>query len=162
MKFLNNPDSHHDNSEDPFFKMPTKKTLVYTARPLMERLFKTLPPGKTQCEEMEDVEKVDPENISLEKRLEDAINAQTLTTNKASDDVFKSLQKEFDLYAATGKLTPNLTMLFNSLKTIRPTSVESERAFSALGLFVTKLRNRLSCKTIDILSFLKAYYKNKS
>ena len=89
MKFLNNPYSHHDNSEDPFFKMPTKKTLIYTARPLMERLFKTLPPAKTQCEDIEDVEKVDPENIYLEKRLEYAINAQTLTTNKASDDIFK-------------------------------------------------------------------------
>ena len=42
-----------------------------------------------------------------------------------------------------------------------PTSVESERAFSAAGLFITKLRTRLSVKNIDALCFLRNYYKKQ-
>lgn len=48
----------------------------------------------------------------------------------------------------SSNLTPNLEMLKNALKTIPPTSVESERAFSSCGLFVTKIRSRLADKTI--------------
>jgi hypothetical protein len=39
--------------------------------------------------------------------------------------------------------------LFKALKTIPPTSIEAERAFSTAGIFITKLRNRLSAKTIN-------------
>ena len=34
---------------------------------------------------------------------------------------------------------------------MRPTSVESERAFSAYGLFVTKLRNRLNEDSAELM-----------
>jgi hypothetical protein len=40
--------------------------------------------------------------------------------------------------------------LFKALKTIPPTSIEAERAFSTAGIFITKLRNRLSAKTINL------------
>ena len=160
MKFLNNPDSLHDDVSDPFFKMPTKTSLVNTARSLMERLFKT-PESQPTDEENNVSENSQVEELSLEKRLEAAIQSQVTSIVKPTDDYYKSLLKEFNLYTATGKITPNLTMLFDALKTIRPTSIESERAFSALGLFVTKIRSRLSCKAVDMLSFLKSYYKNK-
>ena len=42
------------------------------------------------------------------------------------------------VYEATGKRTAHLELLFNALGTILPTRVESERAFFAAGLFVTK------------------------
>ena len=51
--------------------------------------------------------------------------------------------------------------IFRSLLTIPPTSVESERAFSATGLFVTKIRSRLGDYTIDTLVFLRDYYKRE-
>ena len=38
-------------------------------------------------------------------------------------------------------------MLFEALKTIEPTSVEAERAFSAMDWFHTKLRNNMGDKT---------------
>ena len=64
---------------------------------------------------------------------------------------------ELDVFEATGQQTANITLLYESLKTVPPTSVESERAFSAAGLFVTELRTRLSDSSLDHLSFLRSY-----
>ena len=44
---------------------------------------------------------------------------------------------------------------------IKPTSVENERAFSAAGLFTTKLRTSLKPETLDTLCFLRAHLQNK-
>ena len=52
--------------------------------------------------------------------------------------------------------------IIDAQETIPPTSVESERAFSAAGLFITKLRTRLSVKNIDALCFLRNYYKKNN
>ena len=52
-----------------------------------------------------------------------------------------------------------LSKLFDALKTIPPSSVESERAFSTTGQFVTKMRTRLNDETVDALVFLKLYHK---
>ena len=43
--------------------------------------------------------------------------------------------------------------------TIKPTSVEAKRAFSAMRFFVTKLRNRMSDKTLDALITMRQCYK---
>ena len=45
---------------------------------------------------------------------------------------------------------------------IKLTIVESERAFSMAGLFVTKIRSKLSDNTLDAQIFLKAYLANKN
>jgi hypothetical protein len=51
----------------------------------------------------------------------------------------------------------------NLEKSIPPTSVETERAFSSLGLFAKNIRNRPNPETLDALSFLRQYFiKNKS
>ncbi|GFU76837.1 histone-lysine N-methyltransferase SETMAR [Trichonephila clavipes] len=52
------------------------------------------------------------------------------------------------LFNSTENPSPNIIKLCDALKTMPPTSVEAERAFSAAGLFVTKLRTRLSDKNI--------------
>ena len=46
----------------------------------------------------------------------------------------------------------NLEKVFTVLMTIQPNSVESDRAFSGLGCFVCKVRNRRQEETFD--SFL--------
>ena len=43
-------------------------------------------------------------------------------------------------------LSKHLDLLFKALQTIKPTSVESRRAFSAMGFFVQKIRNRMNMK----------------
>ena len=46
-------------------------------------------------------------------------------------------------------------MGIGAITTIHPTSMEAERASSACGLFVTKLRSRLHDSTIDALCFIR-------
>ena len=62
------------------------------------------------------------------------------------------------LYEITKTRPNNLEKLYAALKTIKPTSVETERAFSVLGYFGSKIRNRLNDDTIDALLFLHHYY----
>ena len=62
-------------------------------------------------------------------------------------------------YETSKKRPENLEKLYAALKTIKPTSVEAERAFSALGYFANKIRNRLNDDTLDALMFLRQYYK---
>ena len=71
------------------------------------------------------------------------------------------VKKEMSLFEATKKRPENLEKLYHALLTIKPTSVEPERAFSAMGLFVTRLRNRLNDESLDALIFMRQYYKNQ-
>ncbi|GFX83272.1 hypothetical protein TNCV_4988661 [Trichonephila clavipes] len=57
------------------------------------------------------------------------------------------MKQEMQLFDSTENPSPNIIKLCDALKIISPTSVEAERAFSAAGLFVTKLRARLSDKS---------------
>ena len=72
----------------------------------------------------------------------------------------KIIENEMKLF----KISPNnrpkhLELLFNALKTIKPTSVEPERAFSAMGFFATKTRNRMGDETLDALITMRQFYK---
>ena len=67
--------------------------------------------------------------------------------------------KEMSLFESTNTRPANLESLYQSLKTIRPTSVEPERAFSSMGLFSTRLRTRLSDESLDALVFMRQHHK---
>ncbi|KAK7069498.1 hypothetical protein SK128_008550, partial [Halocaridina rubra] len=51
---------------------------------------------------------------------------------------------EFESFEVLLKRTKNLDKLYNALLSVKPTSVESERDFSAVGLYLMKLRSNLS------------------
>ena len=70
------------------------------------------------------------------------------------------LKKEFTFYDLEGERPKLLEGLYLALLTIRPTSVESERAFSVVNLFCTKQRASLSDKNLSILVFLKFHFKS--
>ena len=53
-----------------------------------------------------------------------------------------------------------LDKIYNMLITIKPSSVESERAFSSAGLVCTKIRSRMNDDTLDHLCFLRAFFNN--
>ena len=68
-------------------------------------------------------------------------------------------------YARTGNPVdiPNLLKkLLEALKTIPPTSVQCERAFSTTGQYCTKVRSNLNDETLSSLVFLKHYQINKT
>jgi len=71
------------------------------------------------------------------------------------------IKQEMKLLKATGKRPSKLEQLFRALSSIPPTSVEPERAFSAAGLFATKLRSRLGDKSVNALGFLRSHYMKK-
>ena len=89
-----------------------------------------------------------------------ARRASATTTTTINDFYSKLVEREMQLYKINPKERPKyLELLFKALKTIKPTSVEPERAFSAMGFFVTKLRNRMSDKTLDALITMRQHYK---
>ena len=63
-------------------------------------------------------------------------------------------------FEATGNKSKYLNLVDQALRTIPPTSVEAERAFSARRNIHHKLRARLSEKSIDSLMVLKYYFKS--
>ena len=69
----------------------------------------------------------------------------------------KHLQKELNILEVTGEKTNNISFLIDALKTVPPIYIESERAFSAAGIFITKLWTRLNDCNINHLSFLKSH-----
>ena len=69
------------------------------------------------------------------------------------------INKEMQLFGATKKRPENLENLYRSLLTIRPTSVEAERAFSAMGLFVIKIRNGLNDDNLNAMIVMRQFYK---
>jgi hypothetical protein len=54
-------------------------------------------------------------------------------TSTAKEIEFRSLQKECNLFETSGVRLPNLDMLLSALRTIQPTSSDSERVFSVAG-----------------------------
>ena len=74
----------------------------------------------------------------------------------------ENLCDSYDLCGIQSGIPLLLRKLFNALKCIPQNSVESERAFSITGQFVTKLCTKLDDDTLSSLVFLKAFYKNEA
>lgn len=159
IKYLKNPDIFSSN--DHFFPHATKKSTLLYAENLHNRLFRQ---NNNETDSSDDnINHIEEELVieqSFEDKLRDAIQHADKVGPIKKDQNF--LKKEFNLYEASGKKTENLQNLLNALMTIRPTSVECERVFSATGIFVNKIRNRLSDESINVLSVLKSYYLNKN
>ena len=94
----------------------------------------------------------------LDNAVKDAVNNDHVDVKLHAKT---TIVQEMKIYMATGKRTPNLNLLYNALTSIPPTSVGAERAFSAVGLFVPKLRTQLSDQSIDRMCFLKRYFESK-
>ena len=125
--------------------MASRKAMIRTAK-ILSCLFQ---------KNAEDIEIVhdhvpydDDENIAtnelLSEKLNSLIKRSASTRSRNMPEVFLTIEKEFNLYEATGEHTPNLGLLHNGLVYIKSTTAEAERTFSAVGLFITKLRCQLS------------------
>ena len=76
--------------------------------------------------------------------LDDLANVirQSTTTNleiPIHRNVYHTMKDEIDLFRKTGTKSKHLTLLLKALDSIPPTSIESERAFSAPDIFITKI-----------------------
>jgi hypothetical protein len=128
---------------------------------MLSRLFEVTADSSASQSEDEQLSVPEQSTLTLAQRLEAAISHIEDTKCEGDREMKgKHLSKELEIFEATGEKNTNIKLLFNALKTVPPTSIESERAFSAAGLFITKMRTRLSDCSIDHLCFLKSYYKN--
>ena len=75
-------------------------------------------------------------------------------------EVLHQVKREMAIFKSTGERPACLQKIFRAIKTLPPTSVEAERAFSCAGLFITKIRSQLSDRSIDTLCFLR-YFQNR-
>ncbi|KAG5682939.1 hypothetical protein PVAND_012257 [Polypedilum vanderplanki] len=92
------------------------------------------------------------EEMSLECELDLILQKDTVNVSKI-DNKFKWLKQEFTLFKNTGERTENFEKLYKAILCIRPTSTDVERVFSVSNNFCTKVRSRLSDKSLNALVF---------
>ena len=158
LTYLNNPESINNKDPDVIFTWASKKEITNLAKNLMKRLFE-----KDECilQEPCNLPSEEP-TIDMSTELEVFIQAATkvnhgVETNKD----FKSMSEEMKSFERSGDLTTNLSLLFYALKSIPPSSVDSERAFSTTSAFLSHLRSNMSDKFLDDLLFLNGFFKNE-
>jgi uncharacterized protein (UPF0262 family) len=95
-------------------------------------------------------------SVSLQEQLQKYIDDSLEVT--LPDTNLTSLSLEFKVLENQKKRTANLEHLYQALLTIKPSSVEAERIFSIAGNFATKIRSRLSDRSLCALVFLKKYF----
>ena len=107
-------------------------------------------------------EPLDRENLSFKDKLALKIKLSKIKpkiTQKVETSVVKKEMQIHEDSKNDGTRPYHLELLYNAMLNITPTSVESERAFSSAGLFVTKIRSRLGDSTINMLVFMRDYLK---
>ena len=177
LRYLQNPNSsiynEHYADEIPS-SGNSEEGFVKTATTLFCRLFWGSDNNKAKIQDENEVIELasnNQEDESLFKRLQTHIEHSTNSTptqqlktivdDRPRVSQFQTIIKqEMKLLEVTEKRPGKLEQLFKALSSIPPTSVEAERA--AAGLFTTKLRSRLSDKSVNALCFLRSHYiKNK-
>ena len=116
--------------------MITKSTLMRNSKSLHKQLFKQK-------------EIADHNPIPLAKELSDLIKGSHSTTVARSD----TLAREIASFTTNRQETDAIKEIRRALFV-----VESERVFSASGLFLSKLRCNLNDSSLDMLIFLKFYF----
>ena len=66
------------------------------------------------------------------------------------------------LFECGGQKGKYLEAAYSYVKSITPTSIEAERAFSASGYFCSKVRSSLKDDTLSMLSFLRKHYQKNT
>ena len=157
LKFLENPNSPKEARS---YQLPSRATTTRTLKELHCRLY---PDNIEKDEEitfdssLSAIPTCDPEKKAAYDEFLDFIKKPE-QSNSHSD----TWTKEVNLFVSGGEKTAALLDIHSCLKTIPTTSVDSESVFSVTGLFLTKLRSRLSDVTLDKLIFLKYYFLNKA
>lgn len=91
----------------------------------------------------------------LLKKKKAAAEKITATSSKSLSAQIKT---EMEQKEKTGKSGKYLELIHEYLKQIKPTSVESERAFSTSGFICNKIRSSLKLETLRNICFLRSYF----
>lgn len=125
---------------------PTKHQLTQAFVKLSSSFVK--PPEPNQAEQPADL----PDVIENEEDFLRILEHKRRSKHKQPvSEEFSSVHEEMQTFEASGCKGPILNFVYSTLLSIRPTSVQSERAFSVSNLFCCKLRTKLEDKTLDRL-----------
>ena len=98
---------------------------------------------------------------NIEEEMELEFNQAMQGSPKSAKDsstLHQTIKKEMELFENGGNRGSNLRFVYELLLNVKPTSVESERAFSTSGNFCSKLRTRLADNTLSNICYLKSYF----
>ncbi|CAK8695489.1 unnamed protein product [Clavelina lepadiformis] len=165
VEYLHDPNFLIENKLVTFGEYGNRNKMYALAATLMQKLIAAAKPGPGEDSQLISLASTTvcrgSSRESLKEELERAIMSASTPVSATRPSSTPSpnlnrrmVQKECES-EASGKRPANLQTLYEALLTIQPTSVEAERAFSACGLFVTKLRSRLQDSTIDALCFIR-------
>ena len=108
----------------------------------------------TQDENVNDGEDELPPEDDLKSQLQRAISE----VKKEPDAADSKHPDDFKLFESQKMRSKFLENIHQALLTVKPTSVESERAFSTSGSFSTKIRSRMSDDCLSALVALKGRF----
>ncbi|KAF2886490.1 hypothetical protein ILUMI_19684 [Ignelater luminosus] len=101
--------------------------------------------------------------LTLKEELEKQLKQEKQTFKKKPDkmqkDYEKILKKEMACFEFDEIRGQYLTLAYDYILTVQPTSVEAERAFSAAGYICSSLRSRLGDDIINTICFLRAHFQ---
>ena len=151
--------SAKDEEKDKLFKLDSKNQMIKTAKKLFKRLFPKLDSATNDTEDVENVNFVnDDEDESFESRLEKEIFKGTQAA-KPSECEIDEIANDFAYFEKNKKKPDSLELLYKALLSIKPTSVEAERNFSAANFFLSDRRaGKMSHGMLDNLCILRAYF----
>lgn len=161
LHYLHNPSSTDEDFE--LFEMPSKLAIRKILQNFVERLCVSIEASTTEPLLQDDPPEnsnIPPMQQQLQLAIEKALSKAT--TTPSANNLNLVLRREMALYEGGGALGFHLKMVYNFLLTIPPTSVDSERAFSAAGILCTKFRSRLNDDTVDALCFLRGFFQQQA
>lgn len=148
LEYLNSPDFFKE-SVDEFGIKTSKNIIINLATELQQRLFKQQVATETVKETTkllsdsnvnnEGLDQGGPTKIlTLSEEFQVFLNESEQQIEEVQSVCAQIINKEMQLFEVTKKRPENLEKIYPSLLTVRSTSVEAERAFSAMGLFLSK------------------------
>ena len=150
--------SQTQTNSDPSWSISSTSSASATANDIAE--------FSVDCNENEPFSSISEtrKSISLQEELQETLTAfKEPRDRKLTMNSLESLiKKEMNLYESGGSKGELLQFADVCLRSVVPTSVESERAFSATGYLASKIRSRLADDSLDILCFLRSYFHNNS
>ena len=164
LRYLTNPEPEDKTGLSNLLPMASRQVIKSFAEQAILRLF----PNEIKNIEIEDDSMT---TVTSDHKMQDEVmdndllsqymkELEKLELPKKTSRLFNT-NTEFKHYDATHKKTNNLQLLFDALLTMKPTSVEAERSFSAAGYFLSKLHTRMGENTLNALCFLRCFSVKK-
>ena len=133
------------------FKMPSKATVIRATKAFHGRLYAA---EETADQPQSSTTGAQQTPVNLAGELAEFLKSKQSTSRVEAD----TFTKEFNLHVSGGVRTKTLQEAYEAVLVVPPTSVEAERVFSAAGLYLTKIRCRMSDSTLNMLIFLKFFF----